>query len=226
MIRIKELGIEKINELDTYSVTLLGITVSDVGGCPKLQDGSQVSRRLLKPEGRFAVRRLEDASEGFRKKPKVLESEGDLVARRSRKPPKVQGSERRLTARELDGFVRRYSPKLVFLSETMISESRVKNLRWRLGLKGCLAIDSRGKRGGLALFWDENIHVNLLSINDRYIDVSICDDPTAAPWRATFVYGEPRVEDRHKLWEILQRLKTRCSDPWVVIGDFNETVAI
>ena len=40
MIRIKELGIEKINELDTYSVTLLGITVSDVGGCPKLQDGS------------------------------------------------------------------------------------------------------------------------------------------------------------------------------------------
>ncbi|KAG2602314.1 hypothetical protein PVAP13_5KG672007 [Panicum virgatum] len=39
-----------------------------------------------------------------------------------------------------------------------------------------------------------------------------------------FVYGEPRVEDRHKLWEILQQLKTRCSDPWVVIGDFNETM--
>ena len=56
------------------------------------------------------------------------------------------------TVRELDAFVHRYNPKLVFLSETMISESRVKNLRWRLGLKGCLAVDSNGKRGGLALF--------------------------------------------------------------------------
>ena len=68
----------------------------------------------------------------------------------------------------------------------------VKNLRWRLGLKGCLAIDSRGRRGGVALFWDENIQVNLNSINDCYIDVSIVDEPNAAPWRATFVYGEPR----------------------------------
>ena len=93
-----------------------------------------------------------------------------------------EGARNPRTVRELDGFVRRYNPKLVFLSETMISESRVKNLRWRLGLKGCLAIDSRGKRGGLALFWDENIHVNLLSINDRYIDVSICDCPNGAPW--------------------------------------------
>ena len=36
--------------------------------------------------------------------------------------------------------------------------------------------------------------------------------------------GEPRVEDRHKLWEIMQRLKTRSPDPWVVIGDFSEAM--
>jgi hypothetical protein len=30
------------------------------------------------------------------------------------------------TVRELDALVRQYHPKLVFLSETMISESRVK----------------------------------------------------------------------------------------------------
>jgi hypothetical protein len=75
-------------------------------------------------------------------------------------------------------------------------------------LKGCLAVDSRGKRGGIALFWDENIQVNLLTIDDRYIDVSIREDPNAEPWRAAFIYGEPRVEDRHRIWEIMQRLKT------------------
>jgi len=92
------------------------------------------------------------------------------------------------TVRDLDALVRHHNPKLVFLSETMISESRVKNLRWRLGLKGCLAVDSRGKRGGIVLFWDESIQVNLLSIEERYIDVSIVDDPNGAPWRATFIY--------------------------------------
>jgi hypothetical protein len=97
-------------------------------------------------------------------------------------------------------------------------------LRWRLGLKGCLAIDSSGKRGGLALFWDENVQVVLLSIDDRYIDVSIREGPNFVPWRATFIYGEPRVEDRHRIWEILQRLKTRSPDPWLVIGDFNEAM--
>jgi hypothetical protein len=106
----------------------------------------------------------------------------------------------------------------------MITESRVKNLRWRLGLKGCLAVDSRGKRGGLALFWDENIQVDLLAIDDRYIDVSVREDMSSDPWRATFIYGKPRVEDRYRMWEILQRLKTRSTDPWVVIRDFNETM--
>jgi hypothetical protein len=85
-------------------------------------------------------------------------------------------------------------------------------------------VESRGKHGGLALFWDENIQVDLLAIDDLYIDVSVRDDPLSDPWRATFVYREPRVEDRHRMWEILQRLKTRSTDPWIVIGDFNEAM--
>jgi hypothetical protein len=77
---------------------------------------------------------------------------------------------------------------------------------------------------GLALFWDENIQVDLLSIDERYIDVSVRENSTSEPWRATFIYGEPRVEDRHRMWEILQRLKTHSNDLWIVIGDFNEVM--
>jgi len=61
-------------------------------------------------------------------------------------------------------------------------------------------------------------------LGEHYIDGSIYDDPSADPWRVTFVYGEPRVEGRHKLWEIMQRLKNRSSEPWLVVGDFNETM--
>jgi hypothetical protein len=57
-----------------------------------------------------------------------------------------------------------------------------------------MAVDSVGLSGGLALFWDESINVTLLSQGERYLDVTIQEDPNATPWRATFVYGEPRVE--------------------------------
>jgi len=40
----------------------------------------------------------------------------------------------------------------------------------------------------------------------------------------TFVYGEPRVEDRHLMWELMQRIKHKSCDPWVVLGDFNEAI--
>lgn len=94
----------------------------------------------------------------------------------------------------------------------------MKILRWCLDSKGCLAIDSHGKSGALVLFWDESIQVNLLSIEHRYIDVCIADDPLAEPWRATFVDGEPHVEDSHPMWEVLQHLTTRSRNPWVVLG--------
>lgn len=128
------------------------------------------------------------------------------------------------TVRDLDALVRRYRPNIVFLSETMIRASRVKQLRWRLGLKGCLVINSDGKRGGLALLWNENIQVQLLEQGERFFDVMITEDPEEAPWRATFIYGEPRVEDRYKMWEILQRLKSRSGEAWMVAGDFNEAM--
>ena len=56
------------------------------------------------------------------------------------------------TVRDLTALVQSYNPKLVFLSETKQSEERKQNLRWRLGLKGCLARSCMGRSGGIALF--------------------------------------------------------------------------
>lgn len=44
-------------------------------------------------------------------------------------------------------------------------------------------------------------------------------------WRATFVYGEPRIEQQHVFWDRLRFLKAQCDGPWVCIGDFNEALS-
>ncbi|RCV11428.1 hypothetical protein SETIT_2G184900v2, partial [Setaria italica] len=61
------------------------------------------------------------------------------------------------TVQELCGFVQSHRPKLVFLLEMRMNDSRVSNLRWRLGLRNCLAVSSVCLSRGIALFWDESI---------------------------------------------------------------------
>ena len=100
----------------------------------------------------------------------------------------------------------------------------VANLRWRLGLKYCITVDSMGTGGGLALFWHESVEVSLIEKHQRYIDVHVKENPEAVRTRITFVYGEPRTDQRHIMWELLRRLHGRSSEPWLAIGDFNEAM--
>jgi hypothetical protein len=104
------------------------------------------------------------------------------------------------TVHELSALVRANNLSLLFLCETHNSASRVANLRWRLGLKHCIAVDSDGRSGGLALFWHESVEVKLMEKNFRYIDVSTRLSSTDPWFRITFVYGEPRTELRRRMW--------------------------
>ena len=66
--------------------------------------------------------------------------------------------------------------------------------------------------------------VDLITISDRVIDIAVREGPSAPAWRATFVYGEPRAEDRHLMWELKKRIKYRSYKAWVMMGDFNEAM--
>jgi len=127
------------------------------------------------------------------------------------------------TVQDLVRLVRTHSPKLVFLSETRRSEDQVKNLRCRLGLRHCLTIKGEGKGGGLALFWDESLIVDLQSISERHIDILINEVGQSFRWRGTFVYGKPKVQDRYRMWNLLRQLNTSLNFPWMMVGDFANT---
>jgi hypothetical protein len=83
--------------------------------------------------------------------------------------------------------VHTHRPKFVFLCETRRNNVIVERLRWVLGLKHCVAHHEPGKGGGLALFWDESIEVELNKIGGRIIDVIVHDMPKGIKWRCTFV---------------------------------------
>jgi hypothetical protein len=57
-----------------------------------------------------------------------------------------------VTVHELIALVRAKKPSMVFLIETWRSASHAMNLKWRLGLKNSIGVDSLGQGGGIVLF--------------------------------------------------------------------------
>jgi hypothetical protein len=66
--------------------------------------------------------------------------------------------------------------------------------------------------------------VDVKEETERFIDVHIRVAPAEPLWHATFVYGEPRTENRHRMWSALCALKASSMLPWFVDSDFNEAL--
>ena len=102
-----------------------------------------------------------------------------------------------------------------------MKDTKAQNFMWSLGYAGSFAVSSVGLSGGLALFCLPQYTVSLKGFNSHCIDVAISSN-NEAPWRATFVYGEPRRDLRHEFWALLRSLRTEWEGPWMCCGDFNE----
>jgi hypothetical protein len=99
----------------------------------------------------------------------------------------------------------------------------VENLSHSLGFDNSFAVSSSGRSGGLGLFWNKEIKIEVLPYSQYHID-TIVTEQGQDPWRFTLVYGEAHVNERHKTWEMLQYIRSTNDLPWLCMGDFNEVL--
>ena len=64
-------------------------------------------------------------------------------------------------------------PKIVFLMETKLDREWMENIRDQCGFKQGFIVPSINRSGGLALFWEDDIKVNLLKYSLSNIDVEV-----------------------------------------------------
>ncbi|CAA7014751.1 unnamed protein product [Microthlaspi erraticum] len=92
------------------------------------------------------------------------------------------------------------------------------------GLRGIMAwlvtVEPIGASGGLALFYNNEYDVKIEFSNKRIIDVKASYEGKVV--FMSFVYGDPVVKLRDLVWERITRIGTTRTDPWFLIGDFNE----
>ncbi|KAL0337723.1 UNVERIFIED_CONTAM: hypothetical protein Scaly_2047400 [Sesamum calycinum] len=125
------------------------------------------------------------------------------------------------TVRGLWDLFRVYKPLSVFLAETKCFTSQVKVVKIQLNLFG-VGVSAAGKSGGLALFWQKNVDVQLQSFSHWHIDVLVWMEKGGDWWRFFGVYGEPDTNKRMEFWSLLRRLYSHSVRPWLRASDFNE----
>ena len=77
------------------------------------------------------------------------------------------------TVNELRVFVKDFAPSILCVVETQVHKSRVECLAGTLGYDNVFAVSSTGRSGGLAIFWNSEINIDLLPYSQYHIDVIV-----------------------------------------------------
>ena len=72
--------------------------------------------------------------------------------------------------RELRDFARKFAPTLLCIVETQLEGSRVEVLAGTLGDDNVYVVSSRGRSGGIGLFWNNAINLEILGYSDYHLD--------------------------------------------------------
>jgi hypothetical protein len=83
-------------------------------------------------------------------------------------------------------------------------------------------VESLGRSGGLALFWDEAAGVSIQNYSRRHINAVISPMGEGAPWKFMGFYRHPNVSKRHDAWGLFWYLATLDPATWLCARDFDE----
>lgn len=100
---------------------------------------------------------------------------------------------------------------------------KIKN---RFGFANGLIVPSKGRRGGVALFWTREVNLDINSYLGNHIDTIVRENECNSKWRITGFYGHPKTHRRYESWGLLTFLHSQFQLSWLCLGDFNEILSI
>ncbi|KAK8986255.1 hypothetical protein V6N11_013749 [Hibiscus sabdariffa] len=122
--------------------------------------------------------------------------------------------------RALKNAAFRYKPEIIFLSETKKKKRYLEKIKMKMKMDESFYVEPVGIAGGLALWWTNNVNVDVLNAGKSFIDAKISFQEEEE-YYMTFIYGPPYVDEKQQFWSSLSSLRTSNSEKWCIIGDLN-----
>jgi hypothetical protein len=136
----------------------------------------------------------------------------------------IWGALNKTAQRYLMDLIRRYSPTFLIIMETHGNFAKTTSFWNKAGYSKVAIAEARGQSGGLWILKQNSSNV-LVSVEDIFHDtitlkISVGNDS----WLLTGMYASPIYTKRLELWHHLTSLNVNFAGPWMIIGDFNETI--
>ena len=108
-------------------------------------------------------------------------------------------------------------PDVVFIMETKMQNKKLDPIQSKLGFQNIFGVDSCGKSGGLALFWQGEVKLEIQNYSCWHIN-AIVSGERRTPQKLSGFYGHPNVSKRGEAWGLMRTLATFQPEVWVFIG--------
>ncbi|WZY87924.1 hypothetical protein YC2023_044659 [Brassica napus] len=131
-----------------------------------------------------------------------------------------QGLGNPFTIRRIKEIYKNISPDIMFLMETKNNDEFIKKKLQSLNYPHYVSIPPDGTSGGLALYWKDNITLEVLDSSPNIIDTKVSFKGSQS--FISFIYGAPAVENRAAFWAKVSQIGNDRELPWLLAGDFNE----
>lgn len=116
-------------------------------------------------------------------------------------------------------------PSIMVITETRMGGDRAAKIIEGLPFDGFFCTKTIGYAGGLWLLWKKDeVDVFVLSSTELEIHATIRVCNSNSTWLISTVYASPRIIERKILWSNLSEVAKLHNIPWLMLGDFNETL--
>ena len=80
-----------------------------------------------------------------------------------------------MTVKEFRDLAKHFAPSVLCVLETQVHTARVEGLKSTLGYDNAFAVSSSGRSGGLGIFWNNSIKMEIVPYSQYHIDVIITE---------------------------------------------------
>lgn len=128
--------------------------------------------------------------------------------------------------RNFRDIINQHKPEVVALLETKIDLKSMGMFFKDLGLTAATHVDPNGRAGGIWILWDPSkVSLNTTHKTSHVIHTTVQKD-NFEDWIFSAVYGSPNPRICEILWEELSHQAGSNQQPWLLAGDFNDTIAL
>ncbi|XP_050211436.1 uncharacterized protein LOC126661625 [Mercurialis annua] len=119
----------------------------------------------------------------------------------------LQGAGNPWTVRALKFIINNNSPDIFFLSETKLVVGEFNFICRSFFAYKSFIVDADGRKGGLALFWKNDLVVDISNHSHNHIAFHSHDPKVNLRWKGVGVYGWPETNLRNRTWGNLRDQK-------------------